>query len=179
MRIFPFILFVIAISLCQAQQMKTQVICSKDLASYPTVYYEIASKKKVNDSLYTANVFIGIKRPSSSFYCGDTLFMYALAIANHENLVKARFFTHPDPYTLINTIDLKEFELDKMREELTELKWDTDFIFNNLFGNLIINNYEANWRKQLQSGNIELGDVKQVQVTRGEANRKIYVLGGE
>ena len=178
-RIFPFILFVIAITPCQAQQLTTRVICSKDLASYPTVYYEIASKKKVNDSLYTANVFISIRRPSSAFYSGDTLFMYALAIANHENLVKARFFTHPDPYLLANTVDLKEFELDKMREELNELKWDTDFIFNNLFGNLIIDSYEVNWRKQLHSGNIELGNVKQVQVTRGEANRKIYVIGEE
>ena len=176
MRILLLMLFVIAIVPCKAQQEITRVICSKDLTTYTTLSYKIDSKKKINDSLYSANVFISISRPSKEFYVGDTLYMYALAIANHENLVKARFFTHPDPYTLVNTIDLKEFELDKMREELNELKWDTDFIFNNLFGTLIIDNYETNWRKQLHSGNIVPGGLKQMTVIKNGPIKKIYLL---
>ena len=60
---------------CMAQQEPTRVICSKDLTSYTTLKYEVDSKKEVNDTLYSANVFITILRPSKAFYLGDTLYM--------------------------------------------------------------------------------------------------------
>ncbi|MBK9104531.1 MAG: hypothetical protein IPL92_08160 [Saprospiraceae bacterium] len=177
MKIFLLILFAIAITLCKAQQVPTRVVCSKDLTSYTTLKYEIDSKQVVIDSVYSANVFITILRPSKAFYLGDTLYMYSLAIANHENLVKARFFTHYEPYIMANTLDLKEFELYKMREELNEENWN--IIIESLFGNLIIDKPDFNWRKQLHSGNIELGGMKQIPPINGEFARKIYFLDQE
>ncbi len=162
---------------CKGQQAATRVLCSKDLTSYTTLNYEIASKAKVNDSLYAANVFITITNPTKAFYLGDTLYMYALAIANQENLVKARFFTHYAEYVMANTLDLKEFELDKMREELNEENWN--LIVESLFGNLIIDKPDVNWRKQLHSGNIVLGDLRQIPPIHIGSARKIYFLAQE
>lgn len=174
MRIFFLILFIIELTLCKAQQGPTRVTCSKDLTSYTTLRYEIASKKEVNDSLYTANVFIAISRPTSAFYLGDTLYMYSLAIANHENLVKARFFIHYEAYILANTMDLKEFDFDKMQEELNEENWN--IVFSSLFGNLIINRYDNTWRKQLNSGNIINGGLKQITSLKDRGIKIIYQL---
>jgi hypothetical protein len=174
MKIFLLILFLVAMTPCMGQQTATRVICSKDLTSYTTLHYEIASKTKVNDSLYSANVFITITNPTKAFYLGDTLYMYSLAIANHENLVKARFFTHYEPYIMANTLDLKEFELDKMREELNEENWN--IIIESLFGNLIIDKPDLNWRKQLHSGNIALGGLRQIPFKNNGSARKIYFL---
>lgn len=177
MRISLLILFVIAITPCKAQRETTRVLCSQDLTSYRTLRYQIGMKKEVNDSLYSANVFITISRPTGAFYRGDTLYMYSLAIANHENLVKARFFIHYEPFILANTLDLKEFQMDKMHDELNEDNWN--IIFDSLFGNLIIDTYDVNWRKQLHSGNIVPGGIKQMIPVKGEESRKIYVLDEE
>lgn len=177
MRILLLILFVIATTPCKGQQAATRLFCSKDLTSYKTLIYEIASKTKVNDSLYSANVFITITNPTKAFYLGDTLYMYALAIANQENLVKARFFIHYAPYIMANTLDLKEFELDKMREELNEENWN--IILESLFGNLIIDKPDVNWRKHLHSGNIVLGGLRQIPPINSESARKIYFLAQE
>lgn len=175
--IFLKVIFALAFTPAIAQQPTTRVFVDNDPDSYKTLRYEVGSKRKVNDSLSSSNVFITITQPNSAFYRGDTLYMYALAVANHEHLTKARFFIHYEPFILANTLDLQEFDLNKIQEEVNPENWD--IIYESLFGILVIDPAGDSWKKELHSDNITCGGIKQNIPMNKRASKRIYQLAAE
>ncbi|MEZ4990849.1 MAG: hypothetical protein R2824_10575 [Saprospiraceae bacterium] len=164
---------------CQSEPKTRKVYCGKDLSSYPIFDYETSKKKFLrntsSDSLYSANVLILINKAKRSLIHTDSLYMYSLAIANHENLVRARFFTGRASYEIANKLNLNRFDLEGMREEIDNSEY-RDLLFDKFLGGLIISGDDTNWREQLHSDNIFTGGFKQIAPINGEFVREIYVL---